>query len=130
MSAVRTHENNFVSILNKHVPKKTKIVQGNQKPHFNRNFWKQIMIRSCLKNQSNKSKNPVDIVKFKQEQNLVKNLIKQAKLQFFEKLSVDFDSKPFWKACKLYFSNKNYNIQENIMLLEKDKLLLKQKDAA
>ena len=44
-----------------------------------------------------------------------------AKLQYFEIL--DCNSKPFWKACKPYFSNKNSNIQENIMLLEKDKML-------
>ena len=37
----------------------------------------------------------------------------------------DSNSKPFWKARKPYFSNKNTNIQENIMLLEKDKLLSK-----
>ena len=51
-------------------------------------------------------------------------------MEYFEKLSVDGNSKPFWKACKLYFSNKNSNIQENIRLLEKDKLLSKQKDVA
>ena len=56
------------------------------------------------------------------------NLNKEVKLQYFEKLSVDGDFKPFWKACKPYFSSKNTNIQENIMLLEKDKFLLKQKD--
>ena len=35
MSTVRTHaafENNLVSILDKHAPKKTKILLGNQKP--------------------------------------------------------------------------------------------------
>ena len=55
---------------------------------------------------------------------------KKAKLQYFKKLSVDHNSKQFWKACKPYFSNKNSYIQENIMLLEKDKLLLKEKDGA
>ena len=41
MSAMRTHaafENNFVSISDKHAPKKTKILQGNQNAHFNRNL--------------------------------------------------------------------------------------------
>ena len=68
MSAMRTHEafkNNFVSILDKHAPKKTKNLRGNQKSHFNKNLRKQIMIKSCLKNKANKSKNPSDIVKFK-----------------------------------------------------------------
>ena len=88
------------------------------------------MIRSRLKNIANKSKNPIDIAKFKRQRNLVANLNKQAKSQYFEKLSVDCNSKPFWKACKPYFSNKNSNIQENIMLLEKNKLLSKQTDVA
>ena len=89
-----------------------------------------MMIRSRLKNTANKSKNPIDIVKFKGQRNLSTNLNKQAKLQYFEKLNVDCNSKAFWKACKPYFSNKNSNIQENIMLLEKHKLLSKQKDVA
>ena len=133
MPSVRTHadiENNFVSILDKHAPKKIKVLRGNQKLHFNGNLRKQIMIRSRLKNKANKSKNPVDIAKFKRQRNLAANLNKQPKLQYFEKLSVDCNSKPFWKACKPYFSNKNSNIQENIMFLEKDKLLSKQKDVA
>ena len=55
----------FVSILDKHAPKKTKNLRGNQKPRFNKNLRKQIMIRLSLKNKANKSKNPSDIVKFK-----------------------------------------------------------------
>ena len=52
ISAARTHaafENNFVPILDKHAPKKTKILRGNQKPHFNKNLRKKIMIRSVSK---------------------------------------------------------------------------------
>ena len=67
-SDVRTHaafENNFVTVLGKHAPKKTKILRGNQNHHFNKNLWKHIMIRSRLKNKANKSKSSVDIVKFK-----------------------------------------------------------------
>ena len=51
-------------------------------------------------------------------------------MQYSEKLTVDCHSKQFWKTCKQYFSNKNSYIQENIMLLEKDKLLSKQTDVA
>ena len=61
---------------------------------------------------------------------LVANLNKQAKLQYIEKRHVDGNSKPFCKACKPYFLNKKSNIQENIMLLEEDKFLPKQKDVA
>ena len=53
MSATRTHtafKNDFTLILDKHAPKKTKILRRNRKPHFNKNVRKQIMIRSRLKN--------------------------------------------------------------------------------
>ena len=64
---MKTHaafKNNLVSILNKHAPKKTTILRGNQYPHFNTFLPNQIMIRSRLKTKANKSKNPSGIVKF------------------------------------------------------------------
>ena len=52
-------------------------------------------IRSRLQISSNKLRNPSDIVKFKWQQSLMANLNKQAKLQYFEKLIADGNSKPF-----------------------------------
>ena len=57
MFPVRTHaafEKKFNSILGKHAAKKTKILRVNQKPYFNKNLRKQIMIRSRLRNKANK----------------------------------------------------------------------------
>ena len=54
MSPMRTHaafQKRFDSILDKHAPKKTKILRGNQKPYFDKNLRKQIMIRSRLRTQ-------------------------------------------------------------------------------
>ena len=65
MRAYAAYKNSFVSILDNHFSKKAKNLRGNQKPHFNKNLRKQIMIRLSLKNKANKSKNPSDIVKFK-----------------------------------------------------------------
>ena len=65
---MKTHaafKNNLVSILDKHAPKKTTILRGNQYPHFNTFRPNQIMIRSHLKTKTNKSQNPSGIVKFK-----------------------------------------------------------------
>ena len=76
---MRTHaafNNNFVSILCRHAPKKTKNLWRNQKAHFIKNLRKQIMIISCLNNKANKSKYPSDSVKFKWQQNLLTNLNK------------------------------------------------------
>ena len=57
MFPMRTHaafEKKFNLVLGKHAAKKTKILQGNQSPYFNKNLWKQIMIRSRLRNKVNK----------------------------------------------------------------------------
>ena len=128
MSAMRTHaafENNFVSSLDKHAPKKTKILRGNQKPHFNKNLRKQIIIRSRLKNKANKSKRNSD------NETCWKIWINKPNCSILRNFTaVDYNSKPFWKACKPYLSNKKSYIQENMMLLEKDKLLSKQKNVA
>ena len=56
--------------------RKQKLYEGIKKPHFNKNFRKQIMIRSRLKNKANKSKNPIDIAKFKRERNQMLIVIK------------------------------------------------------
>ena len=53
------------------------------------------MIMSCLKHKANKSKDPMGITKFKRQGNLVVKLNKQVKLQRFQKLSVDSNSKLF-----------------------------------
>ena len=51
MSTMKTHasfENNFVSILDKHGPKKIKNFTRESKTHFNKNLREQVMIRSSL----------------------------------------------------------------------------------
>ena len=57
MFPMRTHaafEKKINLVLGKYAAKKTKILQGNQNPYFNKNLWKQIMIRSRLRNKANK----------------------------------------------------------------------------
>ena len=56
MDAMRTHavfKNNFVSILDKHTPRKNFFFRENQKPHFNKNLREQMKIRSHLQINSN-----------------------------------------------------------------------------
>ena len=54
-------EDNFVNVLNKHAPKKTKILKGNHKPHVsNKTLRLAIMKRSRLKNKASKTQLPSD----------------------------------------------------------------------
>ena len=122
-------ENNFVNVLNQQAPKKSKVFRGNQKPHLNKSLRAAIMKRSRLKNKSNKSQLPADLSKYKKQRNLVGKLNKYKK-EYFENLNVATNSKPFWDKCKPYFSNKHAKGDSNIMLIEKDEILLKNKKIA
>ena len=53
-------EDNFVNVLNKHAPKKTKIFRSNHKPQVSKTLRLAIMKRSRLKNKANKTQLPSD----------------------------------------------------------------------
>ena len=60
-------ENVFVTVLDRHAPRKTKILRGNQKPHVDKNLRKAIMKRSELKSKANRTKRPKDISDYKKQ---------------------------------------------------------------
>ena len=123
-------ENKFVNVLNQQAPKKSKVSGGNQKHHLKRSLRADIMTRSQLENKANKSQLPADLSKYKKQRNLVVKLNKKYKKEHFENLNVATNSKPFWGTCKPYFSNKHAKGDSNIMLIEKDEILLKNKKIA
>ena len=100
-------EKKFIDTLNKHAPKKIKTFRGNQKPHINKALRKAIMKRSQLKNKANKTQNTKDASNYKRQKNYVVKLNNQCKKDNFDRLNPEKDSKPFWKSCKSYFSNKH-----------------------
>ena len=116
-------EKNFVETLNKHDPKKTKIFRGNHKTHISKTLRKAIMKRSQLKNKANKTKDPKDILKYEKQRNYVVKLNNQSKQEHFDSLNPFLDSKPFWKSCKPYFSNKHSFGESKIALNESGEVL-------
>ena len=77
------------------------------------------MLRSKLKNQTNKTKSDVDIAAYKKQQNYVVALNQKSKYNYFNNLDVNKGVKPFWKTCKPYFPNKNSSEDTSIILIEK-----------
>lgn len=77
-----------------------------------------------LKNKANKSNQPIDITSCKKQQNLVVSLSRQPKLDCFSSIPSSKDTKPFWKQCKPYFSNKHTVRDSKIMLIGNDKMIL------
>ena len=117
-------ENVFVTVLDRHAPRKTKILRGNQKRHVDKNLRKAIMKRSELKSKANRTKRPKDISDYKKQRNLVVRLNKERRIEYFENLETSKNSKPFWNKCKPYFSNKHAHGESKIILIEKENVTL------
>ena len=111
------------------LPKKNKIFRGNHKPHTNKTLRKPIMKRSPLKNKVNKMKDPKDTLKYKKQRNYVVKLNNQSKQEHFDSLNTFLHSKPFWKSCKPYFSNKHSFGESKIALSERGEILTENKIA-
>ena len=121
-------ENLFTNILQRHAPLKTKLVRANSKPYVTKNLRKAIMTRSRLKVLANKTKKPEDMVRYKQQRNLVVRLNKQAKKDFFSK--TENKPKHFWEAVKPIFSEKDCGTEKRIQLLENNILHVKNENVA
>ena len=80
-----------------------------------KNKRKAIMLRSRLKNISNKTKNADDILKYKKQRNIVIKLNKEQKEAYFNNCNLLTSTKPFWDKCKPYFSNKHKKGTGNIL---------------
>ena len=122
------YEQNFIKVLNTHAPKKVKMLRGNHKPHYYKNLRKAIMKRSTLKNKAKRTKAPIDIANYKKQRNLVVSLNRQAKYEYFNEVSNSESSRPFWETCRSHFSNKHARGDSKIMLIENDKMLLKNEE--
>ena len=66
--------------------------------------------RSRLKNKANKTKNHLDIRNYKKQRNIVVNLNKEAKLQYFSNYD-STNTKSFWKIVNhIFLTNKARSI--------------------
>ena len=82
------------------------------------------MKRSRLKNIANKSQNPIDKSNYKKQRNLVVRLNRRCKAQYFkEVMNTSKDTRPFWTACKPYFSNKHSKGDSKIILIENNEII-------
>ena len=82
------------------------------------------MKRSQLKNKANKTRNATYVSNFKRQRNYVVKLNNQCKKDHFDRLNLEKDSKPFWKSCKPYFSNKHSFGESQIALSENGEFLI------
>ena len=91
----------------KNDPKNTKIFRGNHTSYINEILRKAVMKCSELGNKTKKMHDPKDISKYKKQRNCVVKLNNQSKQGHFDSFNPFLYSKPSWKSCKLYISNKH-----------------------
>ena len=86
------------------------------------------MIRTRLKNRSIKTRNNLDIQKYRQQRNLVVKLNKRAKHEYYGNLDMRAtkDIKSFWKTFKPLFSNSMNH--EKTVLIKIDKIVKDDKE--
>ena len=107
-----------------YAPKKRKILRGNHKPHVNKTLHSAIMKCSQLKIKAIKFKSKNDVIKYKKQHSLVLKLKKRCKKGFHINVETKNNSKPFWSTSKPHFSNKHAKGDADILLIEKNKILL------
>ena len=88
------------------------------------------MKRSQLKSIANKMGKDINLYKFRKQRNQVVNLIKKEKKNFLNSLPIGNDSKPIWETSKPYFSNIGIKTSWNIILFDKEGLILKKIEVA
>ena len=67
-------EKKFIETLDRHAPRKTKLIRGNEKPHMNKALRKAIMIRSRLRNIYIRSRRLTDLHAYRKQRNYVCSL--------------------------------------------------------
>ena len=125
-------ENTFIQVLDKHAPKKTKLIRANDKSFITKELRKEFMTRSRLKNKAWKSKLPADFEKYKTQRNKCVKLLKVAKKDYYMNLdakSID-NGKQFWSTFKPLLSHKFNPGGEKIILVENDKIISNEAEVA
>ena len=117
-------ELNFVEILNKHVPIKTKLVRANNSPFMTKSLTKAIMNRSRLKNKFIKDPNSSNKNNYRKQRNYVVNLLRKVKKIYYNNLDLNkiTDNRKFWQTIKPFFSDKG-TFRKTISLIENDNII-------
>ncbi len=124
-------EDVFVQTLDKHAPKKQKVLRANNKPYMNKDLSKAIKTRSRLKKIADKTQKEADIKKYKSQRNLVVKMNRKLKRDFYKSVDpkkINTDTK-FWKMVKPMFSNVN-PMEQKIILVEGEEILTKDEAVA
>ena len=109
-----------------------KKIRGNNAPFMNKTLSKSIMTRSKLKNKYNKSPTEENRRLYNKQRNYCSNLTKKVKRDYYNNLDLNIfkDNKTFWKSIKPLFSDKQRDLQQEIILIEKELVVTDEQEVA
>ena len=130
-SSYELFEKNFIEILEKHAPMKSKTLRSNEAPYMTKALRKAMMKRTELATKYGKSRNPDDYKHFRKHRNYVNRLYKKERRNYFNSLNKNDvnDVKKFWKVWKPLISD-NYKAQNKITLVKDDNIITEGKEVA
>ena len=122
-SAYDLMQTSLCELLNKHAPKKQKIIRKNDFPCMSKELRKQILYRNRLRNKYYKTRSDHYLLLYRSQRNKV-NAIKRKEISkyFHEKCKLGTRNKDFWKAIKPLFS-KSRTKSDSIPLRENGEII-------
>ena len=119
------------NILDKHAPRKQKIIRGNSTPFMNKTLSKAFMTRARLRNKYYKTRSLEDKTAYSKFKNFCTNLLVKEKKKYYGNLDITIfeDNKKFWERVKPLFSEKTA-LKHNIRLKENGKMVSDKKEIA
>ena len=122
----------LTEVLDKHAPRKTKLVRGNQGKFMNKVLAKAIMTRSRLKSVYNKNPTPTNRQNFTKQRNLCVALKRNSIRENFVRATADgiMSRNDFYKLVSPYMTNKGGLTTNDIILLENNEMHTEDEDVA
>ena len=98
----------FLGIINKHAPLKKKIVRGNNAPFMNKEFQKEIYVRSRLRNKFWVEPSAKDKAAYKKQRNNCAKIRRKSIKRYMDKVSEKGieTNKSFWNFIKPFMTTR------------------------
>ena len=112
----------FLNIVDKHIPLKSKIVRGNDAPFMTKELRREIRHRSKLSKIAKTEKTPQAKLAFVKQRKKCNKLKFENKKGYFQKVTED-GGKRFWQAIKPFVSDKGCHGNEEYVLEENGALI-------
>lgn len=124
-------ETEVSTIFDKHIPVKTMYKRPNQVPYMNRELRKAIYEKKMYYNRFLKNRSSKTWEQYRMRRNHVNKLKRKSENMYFqERCTGGCKQTDFWQTIKPYFSKKNINSQNKIILQEANKTISKNEEVA